>query len=87
MLVSAWVLRKLPPRADAARAAFPPPRRVAGRSAQVRPMPGQEKQVMMLAPSERHAMPAREIVKTTLIVQRNGLPDRPPEISKFLDAQ
>ena len=50
-------------------------------------MPGQEKQVVMLALSERHAMPAGEIVKTALIVQRNGLPDRPPEISKFLGAQ
>jgi hypothetical protein len=38
---------------------------------------------MMLAPAERDAMPAREIVKTALIVQRNGLPDRPPEIGKL----
>ena len=41
---------------------------------------------MILAPPERHAMPAREIVKTALIVQRNGLPDRPPEMGKFLGA-
>ena len=32
-------------------------------------------------------MPAREIVKTALIVQRNCLLDRPPEIGKFLGAQ
>jgi hypothetical protein len=42
---------------------------------------------MMLAPSQWHAMPAGEILKTSLVIQRNGLPDRPAEIGKFLGAE
>jgi hypothetical protein len=50
-------------------------------------VPRQEKQVVVLAPAERHAMPAGEIIKSPLIVQGQGLLDRPAEISEFLGAK
>jgi hypothetical protein len=41
----------------------------------------------MLAPSQWHAMPACEILKTSLIVQRNSLLDRPAQVGEFLGTE
>jgi len=54
---------------------------------QVSPVPRPEKRVVLLAPAERHATPAGEIIYATFIVQRQGLRDRPAEIGKFLRAE
>jgi hypothetical protein len=50
-------------------------------------MPEQEKRIVLLAPSQWHAMPAGEIVKTSLIIQHNGLLDRPAQAVKFPGAE
>ena len=51
---------------------------------QVRPVPRQEKCVVMLTPAERYAMLSGEIIKTPLIGQRQRLLYRPAEVGQFL---